>query len=85
MKFIIMLRDECGQERRGNDEEYADEADALCDLLEVRQDNPEAQIVWVETLKDQTYWMQHPEEEILSDPNGYLDYEGGEDYPHENW
>lgn len=68
MRLIIMGRDECGTEFRVTDHVYASHNAANNDLLEAREDYPEAQSIWVEEYKDKYYYMaqqadRHPDDE----------------------
>lgn len=58
MSYIIMGRDECGDEFRPDYAAFFSEADAYSKLGEARERYPEARSLWVELLKDKAYYSE---------------------------
>lgn len=58
MSYIIMGCDECNQEFRPNFPDFATEDDAYATLDAARIRYPEARSLWVELLKDKTFYLQ---------------------------
>lgn len=62
MGYIIMGRDECGEEFRASPGEWATREMAWNDVERLRPRYPEAQRLWVEELRDKDYYLQQMEE-----------------------
>jgi len=77
-RYIIMGRDECGDEFRLTAfSSYISEDKASVDMTEAREQYPEAQSLWVEMLKDKDYYIQR--RLSCDDPHGYDDPHGDYD------
>jgi len=57
MGWIVMARDECGDETRPSDNEWSNEDDAWSEASRIRERYPEWRRVWVETLRDKDYYL----------------------------
>jgi|5B_taG_2_1085324.scaffolds.fasta_scaffold02502_7 RNA binding exosome subunit len=58
MSYIVMGRDECGDEFRPSANQWTQSADADRELTELRERFPEARALWVEMLKDKAYFSE---------------------------
>ena len=58
MSYIVMGRDECGDEFRPSANQWLQSADAERELTELRERFPEARSLWVEMLKDKAYFSE---------------------------
>lgn len=67
MAYIIMGRDECGDEFRPNSIDYDTPEAANKDLAEERENYPEARSMWVEELRDADYYMRQMWQDDLYD------------------
>jgi hypothetical protein len=76
-RYIIMGRDECGDEFRTDTFSYISEQRAMADLAIARGRHPESQSLWVEMLKDKDYYIQR--RLSCDDPHGYDDPHGDYD------
>jgi hypothetical protein len=57
MGWIVMARDECGDETRVSDSEWSSEGEALVEAAALRDRHPEYRRWWVETLRDKDYYL----------------------------
>jgi len=57
MGWIVMARDECGDETRVSDSEWSSEGEALVEAAALRDRYPEYRGWWVETLRDKDYYL----------------------------
>lgn len=58
MSYIIMGRDECGDEFRPEFKAFHSCDEAECNLADAREAYPEARAIWVEELKDKAYYAR---------------------------
>ena len=79
-RYIIMGRDECGDEFRPDYPEFSSDGKASAYMTDAREQYPEARSLWVEMLKDKDYYIQR--RLSCDDPHGYDDPHG--DYDTEN-
>ena len=56
MAYIVMGRDECNQEFRPSDKTWDREDHAYAELSNLRRQYAEARSMWVEMLKDKSYY-----------------------------
>jgi hypothetical protein len=59
MGWIVMARDECGNETRASDNEWSNEDDAWSEASRIRERYPEKRPVWVEMLRDKDYYLDY--------------------------
>lgn len=71
MAYIIMGTDECGMEFRPNFPTFATEDEAYQHLSEARDQYEEARSLWVELLRDQSYYARNRD---WDDHDYYEDY-----------
>ena len=57
MAWIVMARDECGDETRVSNSEWSSEGEALVEAAALRDLYPEYRGWWVETLRDKDYYL----------------------------
>ena len=55
--WIVMARDECGDETRVSNSEWSSEGEALIEAAALRDRYPEYRGWWVETLRDKDYYL----------------------------
>lgn len=67
MAYIIMGRDECGDEFRPDFPNFATNDAACAKIFEAWEQYQEARSLWVELLRDQDYYMR----ELSNDPEYY--------------
>ena len=57
MAYIVMARDECGDETRPSDREWDTAREASDELWTLRGEYPEYRTFWVEQLRDKDYYL----------------------------
>lgn len=57
MSYIVMARDECGDETRPSDSEWDTAREANDEVWTLRDRYPEYRTFWVEQLRDKDYYL----------------------------
>ena len=57
MAYIVMARDECGDETRPSDSEWDTAREANDEVWTLRDKYPEYRTFWVEQLRDKDYYL----------------------------